>query len=88
MDEIIVTLNNERIRQPRQEKTTNYSVSLPDFLTAFIDKEAEYQGKTRSYVIAYLIFCGLKAHVGEFITPKDNHIKKLYRENGRSWKLK
>jgi hypothetical protein len=75
----------KRKRIIRGTNTRNISVNISEYLMAVIDEEAASKGKTRSNVIDYLIFTGLKAHVGKFILPANNTILENYKRRGNKW---
>lgn len=75
----------KRRYQEKGSQVTKTGVAIPGYLLQWIGQEAKEKGQTRSAVIAYLIYCGLKAHTGEFIPPADNTIKKNYIARGRIW---
>ena len=72
-------------RQPKGIDAQSKNITLPAYLLAIVDEEASTRKFTRSAVVAYLILCGLKAHIGEFYPPKENTIKEAYIRRGRTW---
>lgn len=77
-----------RKRQPMGIDGKRISFVLPPWMLEVIDQEAEIKSETRSKVISYLIYSGLKAHTGEFVSPGRNTIKKNWQDRGRKWGMK
>lgn len=77
-----------RIRQKKGVNTIRISASLPEWLIKVIDEEAKEKNKTRSQVMAYLLYSGLKAHIGNFAYPNENSIHKNYLRRGKTWIMK
>lgn len=83
-DEMLIKISKGR-RIPQGTGTQSISITIPSWIKSVIEEEAIYRKKSISYVIYYLLYCGLKAHVGEFTAPADNQFKKRYLERGRKW---
>jgi len=77
----------EKNRTRKGSDTANISITIPDFLLKIIDEEASFKYKSRSQVIAYLVYSGLKAHVSEFRFPSENTINKNYIKRGHTWHI-
>lgn len=78
-----IDISGTAIRLPKRGETERMNVSIPNWLIKLIDEEAKEKNKTRSLVAAYLILCGLKAHVGEFKFPANNTIAQNYTKRGK-----
>lgn len=85
MSEENLDISGSNLRMKKHSDTERTSAAIPGWLLRLIDEEAQAKGKTRNLVISYLIFCGLKAHVGEFQLPANNTIKENYIRRGRKW---
>ncbi len=86
MDEIeegFIALPKRRIKKGARTKTITFT--LPEFIYDAIEEEAKEKNNSKSQVAAYLIYSGLKAHIGTFLYPKENTIKKNYLKRGRTW---
>jgi len=85
--DLMIELPKRNIRQERRQDTERITINIPRFLEEIIEEEAAIKGKSKSLVITYLIYSGLKAHIGEFRMPADNTIMKNYLKRGRIWKI-
>lgn len=85
--DLMITLPKRNIRQEKSSETHRITISIPNFIDEIIDEEAEIKGKSKSLVITYLIYSGLKAHIGAFKYPADNTIQKNYLKRGKQWKI-
>ena len=74
-------------RTRKGAETIPDNVTIPKFLYDVIEEEAKEKGKSFSNVASYLIYSGLKAHIGEFGFPADNTIQKNYLKRGRIWNI-
>jgi hypothetical protein len=72
-------------QQPPGTNVIDIHVSIPRWVWSVIWDEAKLKNETRSRVVSYLLICGLKAHIGEFVPPKDNTLRERYKRNGNSW---
>jgi hypothetical protein len=72
-------------RAPSGQEMATQNISLPKYLLDLIKEEAREKDKSVSLVASYLILAGLKAHVGVFIPPANNTIKKNWIKRGRKW---
>jgi hypothetical protein len=77
-----------RRRTKKGSNTKKMSVTIPEFLVDLIEEEAKLKNKTKSQVMTYLIYSGLKAHVGTFRYPNENTIKTNYLKRGKIWTVK
>lgn len=77
---------NKRTRQGAETVTTTFSI--PKYLLDIIEEEAATKNKSRSNVITYLVYSGLKAHIGEFRYPSENTIKANWLKRGQMWQIK
>jgi len=85
MDEEINEVLTEGIRLKKGSDLISTSVQLPKFMLNVIADEATFKNKSISQTIVYLIYSGLKAHVGEFKYPNENSINKNYLKRGQKW---
>ena len=76
-----------RQRTKKGANTVSITLTIPEFLMAVIEEEAKEKGKSLSNVASYLIYSGLKAHIGEFGYPADNTIQRNYMKRGRIWNI-
>jgi hypothetical protein len=72
-------------RAPAGQEMTTQHISIPKYLLEAIKEEAREKDKSVSLVASYLILAGLKAHVGTFVPPRENTIKKNWLRRGRMW---
>lgn len=85
--DLMIELPKRNIRQERSQDTERITINIPKFLDEIIEEEAEIKGKSKSLVITYLIYSGLKAHIGQFKPPTDNSIMINYMKRGKHWKI-
>jgi hypothetical protein len=86
MEENMIELPRRRTK--KGSNTKKMSVSIPEFLVQLIEEEAKIKNKSKSQVITYLIYSGLKAHVGTFRYPTENTIRINYLKRGKIWTIK
>jgi hypothetical protein len=85
--DLMIELPKRNIRQERSQETERITINIPKFMEEIIEEEAAVKGKSKSLVITYLIYSGLKAHVGTFKYPAENTIMKNYLKRGKIWKI-
>lgn len=85
--DLMIELPKRNIRQEKSDETARITINIPQFMEDVIEEEAEIKGKSKSLVITYLIYSGMKAHIGEFKYPADNTIHKNYLKRGKIWKI-
>jgi hypothetical protein len=88
MDEIEKMISLPKRRNLKGSNSKKISISMPEFLLSIVDEEMKEKGRSRSQVISYLTYCGLKAHVGLFKLPGENSIMKNYLKRGKIWQMK
>jgi transcriptional regulator of met regulon len=85
MDEEFVKIPKKRARKTGENN--RITISIPIYIDEIVDEEAREKETSKSVVINYLIYTGLKAHIGQFKPPKDNTIMKNYLKRGKIWKI-
>lgn len=74
-------------RMKKSKDTERITINIPKFIDEIIEEEAALKGISKSVVVNYLIYAGLKAHIGSFRMPSDNTIMKNYMKRGKHWKI-
>jgi hypothetical protein len=85
MSEKDITLDTNQKRNKAGIDYTTRNINLPLWMEKIIRAEAMEKEKSASLVVTYLIYSGLKAHVGEFRPPADNSIMRNYIARGKRW---
>lgn len=85
MEKPEITLTEDNQRNPWGSGTENITISVPGWIKRVIEEEALAQNKSKSLVVTYLIYCGLKAHIGQFTAPGKNLIRERFVKRGYRW---
>lgn len=85
--DLMIELPKRNVRNPKSGDTERITINIPKFIDEIIEQEAAEKGKSKSLVATYLIYSGLKAHIGTFKYPAENTIMKNYLKRGKIWKI-